>query len=893
MRSLVIVESPAKAKTIEKYLGKDYEVRASMGHLRDLPKSKLGVDVDRDFEPSYEPIKGKEELIRDLKKAAANADTVYLATDPDREGEAISWHLKRLLDLPDAKTKRVTFNEITKNVVRNAVQSPREIDMDLVDAQQTRRILDRLVGYKLSPLLWAKIRRGLSAGRVQSVATRMVDDRDKEIEDFQPEEYWSLDASLGQRPLPSGTPAPINVRMAESAPSDETAANANPVRADADAVSESNPVRADAAPAHTDADALQIPISMGAPQISANFPPDPSAFSAHWHGIDGKKGELRNLDDVNAVIGETSGKLFVVTKIKRAEKRRNPAPPFTTSTLQQDASRKLNMTPRRTMAIAQQLYEGVEIQGEGAVGLITYMRTDSLRLSEEAIQAARGFIAERYGSAYRPEEPRRYRAKGNAQDAHEAIRPSDVTRTPENVKSSLTKEQYLLYRLIWSRFLACQMSAAVYDGVSVDVTAVAPDEYRFMPERMPSGRHVFRAASSAMKFNGFTAVYEEGRDEEKEEPHSPLPSLQEGQILNLRAYDAAQHFTQPPAHYTDATLIRAMEEEGIGRPSTYAPTVSTILDRQYVMKEGKYLHITSLGRVVTQLMKERFADIADVTFTARMEEELDGVEEGKTSGKAVLRGFYGKFAQDLQDAEKALEGVRIKVPEQVTEEICPVCGRNLVIKSGRFGPFLSCPGYPECTFAMPLVEVMPGRCPKCGGRLMKRTGVSQTTHKSYAYYCCENQVSNKYKTATCDFRTWDIPVADDCPICGQTMFKLSGKGKKKPFCINPACPNFLPEDQRGYYKKSEKGAEASENPEENQESGEKKASGRRTTKKSASEGTAKKAATRKKSETETKSKKPTRKRTAKSADAETASGTKATRKRTVRKAPTDTEEGNA
>ena len=844
MGSLVIVESPAKAKTIEKYLGKDYEVRASMGHLRDLPKSKLGVDVEQDFEPVYEPIKGKEELIRDLKKAAGKADTVYLATDPDREGEAISWHLKQLLNLPDAKARRVTFNEITKKVVRDAIQSPREIDLDLVDAQQTRRILDRLVGYKLSPLLWQKIRRGLSAGRVQSVATRMVDDRDREIEDFQPEEYWSLDASLGQRPLPAGIPVPVNMRVASDA--------------DKDAASGQTPPPFDATP-------------------PAPLPPyDPTAFPAHWRGLDGEKGELHTRADAESVIRETIGKNFVVTKIKRAEKKRNPAPPFTTSTLQQDASRKLNMTPRRTMAVAQQLYEGVEIQGEGAVGLITYMRTDSLRLSEEAIAAAREFIGERYGKAYCPETPRRYRAKSNAQDAHEAIRPSDARRAPEDVKGSLTKEQYQLYRLIWSRFIACQMSAAVYDSVSVDITALSPDG------AASEGNHVFRATSSALKFNGFTAVYEEGKDDEKEETNSPLPSLQEGQTLCLRGYDALQHFTQPPAHYTDATLIRAMEEEGIGRPSTYAPTVSTILDRQYVMKEGKYLHITALGRVVTQLMKERFSDIADVSFTARMEEELDDVETGKTSGKSVLRGFYGKFDQSLKDAEKALEGVRIKVPEQVTEEVCPVCGRNLVIKYGRFGPFLSCPGYPECAFAMPLVEVMPGRCPKCGGRLMKRGGVSQTTHKPYTYYCCENQVSNKYKTATCDFRTWDIPLKDDCPECGQTMFKLSGKGKRKPFCINPECPNFLPEDQRGYYKKAEKSGETAEASADEKETVKKTAA-----KKSASAAT-KKTVTRKKSDADAMEKKPaTRKRTTKSASADETDKKPATRKRTTKSASAD------
>ena len=727
MHSLVIVESPAKAKTIGKYLGGDYEVKASMGHLRDLPKSKLGVDVEQDFQPVYEPIKGKEEIIQDLKQAARRADAVYLATDPDREGEAISWHLKSLLDLPEEKAHRVTFNEITKKVVRESIQSPREIDQDLVDAQQARRILDRLVGYKLSPLLWKKIRRGLSAGRVQSVATRMVDDREREIENFQPEEYWSLDAKLSD-----GVPRPPE----------------------------------------------QLPV----------------IFPAHYHSTDGKKAELHNKDEVDAVIRETEQEAFTVSKVKRSDKRRNPAPPFTTSTLQQEASRKLNMTPRRTMAVAQQLYEGVEISGEGAVGLITYMRTDSLRLSEEAISAARELIADRYGTNYRPETPRRYKAKSNAQDAHEAIRPSDVFRTPEDVKGDLTKEQYALYRLIWSRFLACQMESAVYDTVSVDITA---------------GRHLFRATSSSLKFAGYTAVYVEGRDEEEKkvdagdgEKKAPvLPPLQEGQTLELKGYDPQQHFTQPPPRYTDAALIRAMEEQGIGRPSTYAPTVTTILDRQYVMKEGKNLRITNLGRVVTELMKERFADIVDLQFTARMEGELDAVEEGKTAWKNVLREFYGDFDQELQTAERELDGVRIKVPDQPSEEVCPECGRNLVIKSGRFGPFLACPGYPDCAFTMPLVEVMPGRCPKCGGRLMKRTGVSQNTKRQYTYYCCEHQVSNKLHPATCDFRTWDVPVQDDCPSCGQTMFKKAGRGARKPFCINPECPNFLPEEQRGGWRK--------------------------------------------------------------------------------------------
>ena len=563
-QSLVIVESPAKAKTIGKYLGKDFEVKACMGHLRDLPKSKTGVDVENDFEPVYKPIKGKEDIISDLKKSAKAADTVYLATDPDREGEAISWHLKQLLDLPDEKTKRVTFNEITKNVVQESIRQPRDIDQNLVDAQQARRILDRLVGYELSPLLWKKIRRGLSAGRVQSVATRMVDDRDREIEEFQPEEYWTLDANL------------------------------------------------------LGADVKKTP------------------FAARYHGKNGKKAELKNEEAVNAVVRETEGEPFVVQTVKRTDKQRSPSPPFTTSTLQQEASRKLSMTPRRTMAIAQQLYEGVDIEGEGTVGLITYMRTDSLRLSEEALSAAKEFIMGRYGPAYA--ETHRYKTKAGAQDGHEAIRPSNVNLTPEQVKKDLTGEQYRLYRLVWSRFVACQMSNAVYDSVSVEITA---------------GGHAFRATSSSLKFSGYTAVYEEGKDEEKEERESPLPALREGETLALRDFSKDQHFTQPPAHYTDASLIRAMEEQGIGRPSTYAPTVSTILDREYVIKDGKYLRITNLGRVVTALMKDKFSDIADMKFTANMEEKLDSVEEGKTPWKGVLRDFYGDFESHLRQIGRA------------------------------------------------------------------------------------------------------------------------------------------------------------------------------------------------------------------------------------------------
>ncbi len=723
--SLVIVESPAKAKTIGKYLGKDYEVKACMGHLRDLQKSSLSVDVDNDFEPVYKPIKGKEAIISDLKKSAKAADTVYLATDPDREGEAISWHLKSLLNLPDDKTKRVTFNEITKNVVRQSIQNPRDIDQNLVDAQQARRILDRLVGYQLSPLLWKKIKRGLSAGRVQSVATRMVDDRDREIENFQPEEYWTLDAGL------------------------------------------------------TGNDVKKLP------------------FSARYHGKNGKKAELKSAAEVEAVVEETKNAAFTVKSVKRTDKNRSPSPPFTTSTMQQEASRKLNMTPRRTMAIAQQLYEGVDIEGEGTVGLITYMRTDSLRISEEAIAAAKNFIVGRYGQQYYPARgANHYKAKANAQDAHEAIRPSNVNWTPEDLKKSLTGEQYRLYKLVWSRFVACQMANAVYDSVSVEIDAAG---------------HSFRTSSSSLKFSGYTAVYEEGRDDDKEEKEPTLPPLTEGEVLTLREFSRDQHFTQPPAHYTDATLIRAMEEQGIGRPSTYAPTVSTILDREYVMKKGKYLRITNLGRVVTQLMEDRFSDVADLKFTANMEKELDEVESGDKNWKELLRDFYGDFEENLKKAEKDLEGVYIKVPDEVSEEICPVCGRNLVVKSGRFGRFLACPGFPECNFTMPLVVEMPGRCPKCGGRLFKRTGTSRKSGKQYTYYCCEHTNSRAAGGATCDFMTWDVPVKDDCPLCGKTLFKRAGKGYKRPYCINPECANFLPEDKRGYPRKP---AEASANAEE-------------------------------------------------------------------------------
>ena len=695
--NLVIVESPSKAKTIGKYLGPEFTVKASMGHLRDLPKSTMGVDLEHDFTPKYIPVSGKQDLIKDLKKAAEAAQTVYLATDPDREGEAISWHLKELLKLPEERTFRVTFNEITQKVVQEAIANPRSIDYDLVDAQQARRILDRIVGYELSPLLWKKIRRGLSAGRVQSVATRLVVDRENEIRAFIPKEYWSLDVTLD--------------RIAK-----------------------------------------------------------PGSFVAHYYGEE-KKRELENELQVDDVIRDITGKLFTVTNVKKAEKRRSAAPPFTTSTLQQEASRKLNMTPKRTMAIAQQLYEGVDVAGEGTLGLITYMRTDSLRLSDEAMAAAAAFIRKRYGESYYYGKFHVFKTKSGAQDAHEAIRPTHVELDPEMIRGSLTPEQYKLYKLIWSRFLASQMANAVFDTVSIDTECAG---------------HLFRSSHQSMKFAGFIAVYEEGRDEEDEATGSPLPDLQVGEKASIADIKKEQHFTQPPARYTEATLVKAMEEKGVGRPSTYATIVSTIQDREYVVKVDKRLAPTPLGEVVNGFMMERFDDIVDVEFTARMESRLDAVEEGQQNWKALLADFYAEFKEELTAAESA---ERMKVPEEETDEVCELCGKNMVIKMGRFGKFLACPGWPDCKNTKPLVEKMPGRCPKCGAGMLKRK-----SKKGYAYYACETGTD-------CGFMSWDVPTAEDCPECGQTLFKKSGKGRMKPFCINESCSKFLPEDKRGYYTK--------------------------------------------------------------------------------------------
>lgn len=701
MPNLVIVESPAKARTIANYLGRDYRVLATMGHLRDLPKSNKGLDIAGGFVISYQPIEGKEEKIEELREAAAKADRVFLATDPDREGEAISWHLQQLLNLAEEDSLRVTFNEITQREVRSAIQNPRKIDIDLVDAQQARRVLDRIVGYEISPLLWRKIRSGLSAGRVQSVATRLVSDREAEIRAFVPEEYWTIEAML-------------------------------------DRVSGSG-----------------------------------SLLTQYFAPVGQKKAELHTQDDADAVVSAVRDVPFTVRSVSHADKRRSPAPPFTTSTLQQDASRKLGLNARRTMSIAQQLYEGVQIEGHGATGLITYMRTDSVRIADEAVADARTLIKSRYGAQYLPASPNVYKTKKAAQDAHEAIRPTHVELVPEDIKNSLTPEQFKLYKLIWSRFIACQMNAAVYDTLTIDAEAAG---------------QVFRANHTTVKFAGFTAVYEEGRDEE-EAVSAALPDLKEGETLAAVSVKPEQHFTKPPARYTEASLIRAMEENGIGRPSTYAPTITTILDREYVRREGKQLIPTPLGEVVTTFMRERFADIVDVEFTARMETDLDEVGEGRRDWKTMLQGFYTDFSAWMKQAAEDTSG-RIRVPDEESDLTCELCGSKMVIKYGRFGRYMACSGYPECKNTKPISEETPGVCPTCGGRIMKKK-----SRNNYTYYGCE-------KNPGCPFMTWDVPQADKCPSCGWTMFKKSMRGAKKMFCVNDTCSEFVPEDQRGYVKKA-------------------------------------------------------------------------------------------
>ena len=688
-KNLVIVESPAKAKTIGKYLGPDYVVKASMGHLRDLPKSTLGVDVEGDFTPNYRPIKGKEDIIKDLKTTADKSKTVYLATDPDREGEAISWHLQHLLDLPDDKARRVTFNEITKKVVQESIQHPRTIDQDLVDAQQARRVLDRIVGYQLSPLLWKKIRRGLSAGRVQSVAIRLVAQREQEIAAFVPQEYWTLDVHLQNHAAAS--------------------------------------------------------------------------FTAHYYGVDGKKYEPKDEADTQRIVEELKKEAFAVKTVKRTDKQRSPTPPFTTSSLQQEASRKLNMTPRRTMAIAQQLYEGVDITGEGTVGLITYMRTDSLRISDEAVAAAKEYIAGAYGETYICPYKRTWKTKSAtaAQDAHEAIRPSVPSLTPDEVDKSISGDTAKLYRMIWSRFMASQMADCQQDTVSVTVSAA---DYHF------------KASGYTVTFDGFTALYEEATDE-KEKKETNLPPLEQGQVLKLRELKSEQKFTQPPARYTEATLIKALEENGIGRPSTYAPIITTIIDRGYVERDQKKLKPTLLGRAVDGLMLEQFPHIVDVDFSAQMEKNLDKVESGKADWRKTVDDFYQGFEASLEQAEKNMEGKKVKVPDEPSSEVCDLCGRPMVIKVGKYGKFLACSGFPECRGTKRLVKDTGGICPKCGkGRLLERK-----SSKGRIYYGCECYPD-------CDFMTWDMPVATKCEKCGSTLFRKGGK----LYCAKEGCGFEMP-----------------------------------------------------------------------------------------------------
>lgn len=685
MSNLVIVESPAKAKTIKKYLGDNFEVIASMGHIRDLPKSKIGVDIENDFTPQYIEIKGKEELIKSLKKQAKKSDYVYLATDPDREGEAISWHLAQMLGLDVADKNRVTFNEITKTGVKAGMDQPREIDLYLVNAQQARRILDRIVGYKLSPFLWKKVRRGLSAGRVQSVAVRIIVDRENEIREFVSQEYWSIDAKL-------------------------------------------------------------------------TAPGSRKVFSAKLTGINGKKVDVNSKEDADKILASLEHAPFEVTGVKKSVHKKSPAPPFTTSTLQQEASRRLGFQARRTMKAAQELYEGIDVAGMGAVGLITYMRTDSLRISEEARTAAYKYINEKYGNNYLPEKPNFYKSKSNSQDAHEAIRPSLPELTPERVKQSLSSDQYKLYKLIWERFIASQMAKALHDTVSVDILANDCN---------------FKASGYSVKFDGYTVVYEESKDENAED-NSVLPEITKDDILKVKSLDGNQHFTQPPARYTEASLIKALEENGIGRPSTYAPTITTIIARNYVERDGKQLKPTALGEVTTDLMKEHFYRIVDVKFTAGMENSLDDVEVGKKQWVETLMEFYSDFDKTLKTAEEAMEGKRVKVPDEETDIICEECGRKMVIKIGRFGKFLACPGFPECKNTKKIVQETGGLCPFCGKKVLQKK-----SKKGKKYFGCEDNPN-------CSFMTWDTPVAEKCPRCGSTLFQKGGKSGKL-ICHKEGC----------------------------------------------------------------------------------------------------------
>ena len=696
-KTLVIVESPAKAKSISKFLGKRYAVKASLGHLRDLPKSQLGVDIEHGFEPKYIAIRGKGDLIKDLRAAAKAAERVLLASDPDREGEAIAWHLSHLLGLDLGARCRIEFHEITKQAIEGAVKHARVIDMNRVDAQQARRILDRLVGYQLSPLLWRKVKKGLSAGRVQSVAVRLVCDREEEIRAFVPEEYWSLTAMLQ---------------------------------------------------------------SAG------------GQFQAKLVKKQNEKIEIPSRQAMDEVLEELKNLPFTVADVRTKEKRKQPAPPFTTSSLQQEAHRKLNFSPKRTMMLAQQLYEGIELGSEGAVGLITYMRTDSVRVAEQAQAEAKEYIMSRYGAEYYPPETRQFASKGRTQEAHEAIRPTAVGRTPDLVKEFLSRDQLRLYRLIWDRFMASQMSAAVSDILTVEVAA---------------GAYVFRANASTIRFLGYQILYKEGRDDEEGEDDDMALAIpvSEGEQLKLVKLTDRQHFTEPPPRYTEATLVRKLEEAGIGRPSTYAPTIETIQTRGYVAKENKQLLPTELGEIVIALLKEHFPDIVNLEFTAIMEGKLDQVEEGQVGWQQVIQDFYGPFAATLAAAEQKIGNVRIE--EQLADEECEQCGRRMVIKMGRFGKFLACPGFPECRNTKPLLEEIGVQCPECGKPLVVRR-----SKKGRKFYGCSGYPE-------CEFVSWEMPASESCPRCHQLMVVKSARQQKRHVCTNPQCRYSVavPENGRG------------------------------------------------------------------------------------------------
>lgn len=685
MSKLVIVESPSKAKTIKKYLGNEYEIVASAGHVRDLPKARLCVDIKDDFKPKYAVIKGKEKLVTELKKAAKESECVYLATDPDREGEAISWHLAYLLGLDLEEMDRVTFNEITKHGVEEGMAHPRKIDLDLVNAQQARRILDRLVGYTLSPFLAKTIRRGLSAGRVQSVAVRIIVDREEAIRKFKPEEYWSIDAKL-------------------------------------------------------------------------TAPGSKSVFSASFYGDQNGEIKISSEEEANKILEAVRNEEFKTVIVKKGKKNKSPAPPFTTSTLQQEASRKLGFQAARTMKAAQELYEGVEIDGIGAVGLITYMRTDSLRISEDAVKEAVSFISEKWGDKYLPSKPKVYKTKANAQDGHEAIRPTTISLTPADVEHSLTKDQYRLYKLIWERFIACQMANCVLNTTQATISA---------------GDYLFKASGYHVGFDGFTVLYEESKDTE-EEKGKDLPKLEVGTVLKLKDIAGNQHFTQPPPRFTEASLIKTLEENGIGRPSTYVPTISTITKREYVVREGKTLKPTELGEVITKLMKERFPDIVNVKFTAQLENDLDKVQSGDADWVDTLHGFYDDFEKTVKKAKEEMDGVKIKLKEDETDIICEKCGRRMVVKVGRYGKFIACPGYPECKNIKKIVNETGAECPKCGGKIIEKK-----SKRGRVFYGCSEYPN-------CDFVSWDPPSKEKCPVCGKTLMQKKGKNKGL-YCVTEGC----------------------------------------------------------------------------------------------------------